>query len=424
MRYALWLFFWFSVAVALALFTGSNGATVALYWPPYRMDLSLNLLVLLVLLLVVVVHLAWQSVSGLLELPKRAQQWRMLQKDRSMQQALQKAQSCLLAGRYTRATTASRQALVFATELQARRPGDTTLATVRALGHLTASRSAHHLRDTKGRESHMAKAIALAQSCSEPELKDGALLQAAAWALQDNDASLALEYLGQVTPGAARRTYGLKIRLQADQMAGKVEHALETARLLTKHKAFTPDASASLLRGLAQQVLHQSHDMAQLSQTWQRLSSAEQAQMALVAVALERVSLLEGPAALARSWLLPAWESLVGGALQKVSDQDDFSQLILALQPHVSGLEPHWLARIEKAQLAHPQNAALTYLAGIACLERQLWGKAESLLAQAAPQLKDKRLAREAWRALAALAELRDQSELAAKYFKKAALLD
>lgn len=424
MRYALWLFFWFVLAVALALFTGSNGATVALYWPPYRMDMSLNLVVLLVLLLVVVVHLAWQSVAGLLELPRRALQWRILQKDKSMQQALQKAQSNLLAGRYTRAATAARQALGFAADLQTKRPGDASLATVRALGHLTASRSAHYLRDTKGREMHIAKAIALAQASSESELKDGALLQAASWALQDNDASMALDYLSQVTPGAARRTYGLKIRLRADQMAGKVGHALETARLLTKHNAFTPEASASLLRGLAQQVLRQSHDMAQLGQTWQRLSTQEQAQMALASVALERVSQLEGPSSMARHWLLPAWDSLMGGAMQGVTDQEDFTHLILALQPHVSGLEPQWLARIEKAQLSHPQNAALTYLAGIACLERQLWGKAESLLAQATPHLRDKRLAREAWRALAALAELRDQNELAAQHYKKAALLE
>jgi HemY protein len=240
-------------------------------------------------------------------------------------------------------------------------------------------------------------------------------LQAASWALQDIDAGLALDYLGQVTPGAARRTYGLKIRLRADQMAGKVEHALETARLLAKHKAFTAQASASLLRGLVQQVLRQSHDMQQLSQNWQRLSSQEQSQMALVT---------EGSASLARSWLLPAWDNLVGGTLQGVADQEDFTQLILALQPHVSGLEPHWLARIEKAQVAHPQYASLTYLAGIACMERQLWGKAESLLGQAAPQLKDKRLSREAWRALGALAELRDQNEAAARYYKQAALLD
>lgn len=423
MRYALWLFFWFAAAVALALFAGSNSATVAVFWPPYRLDMSLNLVALMALLLVVLVHFAWQSVGGLLALPKKALHWRLMQKDRSMQQALLKAQSYLLAGRYTRAATASRQALAFAGELQGKQNRETALATVKALAHLTASRSAHYLRDTKGRDQHLAQAIADTQNCSEPQLKDGALLQAATWALHDQDSALALDYLAQLTPGAARRTSALKIRLRADQMAGKAKHALETARLLTKHKAFSPAASASLLRGLVQQALRHSQDMAQLTHTWQSLGTQEKEQMDLAVVALARMEQLEGSAALARSWLVPAWDALVDSTLQGPVNQDAFTQLILALQPHISGLEPHWLARIEKAQVAHPQNAALTYLAGIACLERQLWGKAESLLSNCASRLKDPRLARQAWRALAALAEHRGQADLAAQHFKQAALM-
>ena len=47
MRAALWLLALFGVAVAAALFAGNNQGTVTLYWPPYRVDLSLNLVVLL-----------------------------------------------------------------------------------------------------------------------------------------------------------------------------------------------------------------------------------------------------------------------------------------------------------------------------------------------------------------------------------------
>ena len=47
MRAALWLLALFGVAVAAALFAGNNQGTVTLYWPPYRIDLSLNMVVLL-----------------------------------------------------------------------------------------------------------------------------------------------------------------------------------------------------------------------------------------------------------------------------------------------------------------------------------------------------------------------------------------
>ena len=47
MRAALWLLALFGVAVAIALFAGNNQGTVTLFWPPYRVDLSLNLVLML-----------------------------------------------------------------------------------------------------------------------------------------------------------------------------------------------------------------------------------------------------------------------------------------------------------------------------------------------------------------------------------------
>ena len=47
MRAALWLLSLFALAAAGAWFAGNNQGTVTLYWPPYRVDLSLNLVVLL-----------------------------------------------------------------------------------------------------------------------------------------------------------------------------------------------------------------------------------------------------------------------------------------------------------------------------------------------------------------------------------------
>ena len=43
MRAALWLLALFAVAVAAALFAGNNQSTLTVFWPPHRIDLSLNL---------------------------------------------------------------------------------------------------------------------------------------------------------------------------------------------------------------------------------------------------------------------------------------------------------------------------------------------------------------------------------------------
>ena len=71
-------------------------------------------------------------------------------------------------------------------------------------------------------------------------------------------------------------------------------------------------------------------------------------------------------------------------------------------------LDGTWLARIEAAQQGRPRDANLQYLAGMACLSLQLWGKARQLLTQAAQGLQDTTLRRNAWRALALLAEQRE----------------
>jgi HemY protein len=422
MRYALWLFFLFALAVALALFTGANPSTVSFFWPPYRLDASLNLVFLVTLVAFFVVHLAWRSVSVLLRLPTEARRWRALQKDHAMHQALLKAQSYLLAGRYTRAAASARQALDFAQELSISHRKRQEINTVKALGHLIAARSAHFLHDTPTRDQQMENALKAASQSSEAELKDGTLMQAASWALEESDASAALGHLASLNPGASRRVAALKIRLRAAQQAGQVTQALETSRLLIKHRAFTPNAAASLVRGLAQQAMQQSFDLDQLSKIWMMLDDEEKAQPLIAAFAVKRLEALGGETAVARRWLIPAWGRLFEFESNVTPDAQEAELLVAALQGQLGGLDSAWLARIEKAHTSYPQLATLHYLAGIACLERQLWGKAEILLTNATPLLKGHAFECDAWRALAALAEHRDQTELAFNYYKKAAM--
>ena len=47
MRIALSILTLFAIAVAVALLAGNNQGTITLFWPPYRVDLSLNLVLLL-----------------------------------------------------------------------------------------------------------------------------------------------------------------------------------------------------------------------------------------------------------------------------------------------------------------------------------------------------------------------------------------
>ena len=66
MRAALWLISLCALAAAAAWLAGNNQGTVTLFLSPYRIDLSLNLVLLVLGLVVLVVVLAQQALSALL----------------------------------------------------------------------------------------------------------------------------------------------------------------------------------------------------------------------------------------------------------------------------------------------------------------------------------------------------------------------
>ena len=74
-------------------------------------------------------------------------------------------------------------------------------------------------------------------------------------------------------------------------------------------------------------------------------------------------------------------------------------KLVRALEMGLDTLDATWLARIESAQRADPRDATLQYLAGMACMKRQLWGKAQTYL-EASLALEDD------WRTHLALGEM------------------
>lgn len=415
MRAALWLLVLFAVAVAGALFAGNNQGSVTLFWPPYRIDLSLNLVLLLLLAAFLVVHTAMGALSALLDLPRQALRWRTQQKERAMHAALLDAISHLLAGRYIRARKAAEGVLEQEASLTAsgQRPGNA--AQLRAIAHVLAAESAQALQDKAAREEHLQRALEQASARDAQETRDGALLRAARWALEDREPEAAMQLLQGLPQGAGRRTLALRTRLKASRQAGQAPEALETARLLAKHHAFSPVAARSIVRGLAIDLLNGAYDVAQLQRAWLSLEPAERLMPEVAIHAAQRLLNLRGDAGIARDWLLPVWQ-----AQGELADNLRV-KLVCALEDGLDSLDAPWLARIEAAQKNNPRDATLQYLAGMACMKRQLWGKAQQLLTQAALGLQDANLHRNAWRALAALAEQREDDQAAALAWKRAA---
>ena len=107
MRAALWLVGLFAAAVALTLFAGDNEGTVTVFWPPHRVDLSVNLALLLLVGLFVLLHLALRALSAVFELPRQARRWRAQQRERATHAMLLDAFTQFSAGRFLRARKAA-----------------------------------------------------------------------------------------------------------------------------------------------------------------------------------------------------------------------------------------------------------------------------------------------------------------------------
>lgn len=430
MRAAIWLIALFAVAVAVALFAGNNQAVVTVFWPPHRIDLSLNLVLLLGLLTFLLLHLALRALAAAFSLPSQARRWRAQQRERAMHAALLDALAHLLAGRFIRASRAAQLALAQERSL-AQLAGESVQDSgyssqrglqLRALAHLIVAESAQALQNRGLRDEHLRLALDLPVQRLAAETREGIELRAARWALEDRDPAAALEHLSRLPAGVGRRTLAFRLRLKAARLARQIPQALETARLLAKHRAFSDQGAQSIIRGLAIEVLQSARDVRQLQQAWQGLEESERAMTEVAVHAASRLMELGGEASLGRQWLAPVWDRLLGASTQDLSDAVRV-RWILVLERGLDSIDGPWLARLEAALQARPGDAHLQYLAGMACLHRQLWGKAQQLLGQAVKQLTDVTLLRRAWRALAQLAKERGDAETAEQAYRKLAEL-
>ena len=165
------------------------------------------------------------------------------------------------------------------------------------------------------------------------------------------------------------------------------------------------------------------HDQIQIQRAWDTLDVPEQHMPEVALEAVERLLVHGGGIALSRQWLLPVWDAMV-----QRSDALTLSQRVRMVRVLERGFDAPdgapdaaWLTRIETAQMRNPRDAVLQYLAGVVCMRLSLWGKAQQMLKQSLSLMQDAELKRDAWRALADLAEQRQDAKAATDAYREAA---
>src|SRR5690606_16526640 len=217
------------------------------------------------------------------------------------------------------------------------------------------------------RDTHLQAALAPAVQQAAPEVIEGALLRAVRWAVEDRDPAAARARLAELPQGAGRRIQALRLRLRVARLGEATGEALETARLLAKHRAFSPEAARSIVHGLALDALRGAHDLAQLQRVWDGLDASERGTPSIALLAAERAhellpaeagdneALEAATAARVRAWLEPLWGDF--GALEPGQQ----ARLARAFEPELAHLDATGLARLEHLQRQWPQNAHLQY---------------------------------------------------------------
>lgn len=389
MRTLLWLLTLGALAVGLALAAQYNDGYALFVLPPWRVELSLNLLILLIVAGFLCGYLLLRGVFLALALPARVRNFRRARQHKKAEGALREAVLFWLGGRYARSLANAE--LAWKVE---HAPG---------LAALIALAAAHAMRDEQKVIEWRKRAIA-----HDGEIRGARLLLEAELAVESRSFTEALTLLNQIEQQSGRHIVAMRLSLRAHRAVGHWEEVVHLARQLRKHHALTEVQAIPLIAGAHRERLRAlAADGHSLATYWDRVPEAEQRAAGLAQEAARRM--------LAAGEHAAAQQTIENGL------DDEWSSELVALYGDCKGGDV--LGRIARAEawlLNNPRDAALLLVLGRLCQDKQLWGKAQSYF-EASLSL---HAGRAAHIALAQLLDHIEQPELANKHYRAAALLN
>lgn len=386
MRRVVWLLIVVSAAVGIALLMRVGHGNVAILWPPYRIDLSVNLAVLILIVLFLLLHLLFGVLSGALNLPGRVREYR---ERRQRDKALAGLRDSLLAffeGRFGRAERLARGAL-----------SDDALAGSAAL---IAARSAQRMREPERRDRWIESATAV------PAVENARRMTEAELALEDRRPEDALAAIADVQVRGTRHIHALRLALRAHEQLGHWPEVLEHVRQLERRNAIeAPAARVSRVRALRAMLDGAGDDAETVRRILDEIPAPEREieEVALAAVRALLHAGLHEPAA-----------RIVEQALAKRYDPE-----LVALWPELTAIPGRKrIARAEEWLQRWGEESSLLVALGRLCAAEELWGKAEEFLLRAERKSPNP----VAQTLLANLCERLERPEDAAHWYREAAL--
>ncbi len=407
MRFSLIGLLVFAAAVGLALTLSTDPGNVVVFYPPYRIDLSLNLFLLIEIVAFVLVYGLIRLAKKTVQMPQRVALYRQRQSEKRASRALRSALQAHFEGRYGHA---EREA-----------EGAQELPETAGLAALIAARSAHRMREYGRRDEWLRRAEA------DSGLRAAKLMTEVECLVDAREGTRALNVVEQLHAAGARHIQSLRLALKAHQYAGDWDAVLRLLRTLNKRDALHP-AAARQMKTVAYRALFAARgdDPQALIGLWQSVPGGDKrvADVALVAARAFNAAALGYQArlvienAIASEWDPRLAEEYAnsGGSRTKPGDKaGDGAARSPSDDPHFQ------IERAERWVGAHPQDASASYALGALCARERLWGKAQAALKSALALAPDPRLASAIHLELATVYEAIDDAAASLVHYREAA---
>jgi HemY protein len=394
MRLFLRLLALMATAIGIAVTARFNPGNVVLFYPPYRLDLSLNFFIMLQVLLFVLLYMVVQAFRGMLKMPQRVAAYRQGKRERDGNKGLREALKALFEGRFGHAEKAALRA--------ADLPENAGLAA------LIGARAAHRMRQGERRDRWLAKIA------DDAALKTARLMTMTELLVDEHLPDKALEAVRELTASGTRHIHALQWSLKAHQQAQNWPEVLRLVRTLDKHQALHPALSARL-RELAYDDLlsERAHDAESVLQVWSTIPAVDRIKpyvASRAARALNARGLHDQARVVAEDALAANWDDRVVRAYRDAAAMAGSPALLMQIE-HCE----QWLRQ-------RPTDPELALTLGSLCLRQKLWGKAQRYLEQALSDASDARMVREAHLKLAQMHDALQQSDEAAAHYRQCAL--
>lgn len=355
MRLFLRLIFLFLIASGLAIAMRWNVGNVVLFYPPYRVDMSLNFFMVALFVLFFVLYGATRLVVTVQTIPGRIAAYKLARRERKSNQALRDALKAFLEGRFSRVMRVCKRAIAL--------PENANLALL--LGAIAA----HKMRLSKQSITWLSLVK------EDAKFNTARLTTTLALAVEDHASLDALAALEALDKHGIEYVHTQGLALKANQQANNWPEVLRLVHSLDKHQALRADVSLHL-RGVALLNILSSHqgDAKSFESVWKRIAAQDKI-IASVAI--------QGAIIFNRYGMYDQSCGVISDALEKTWDAKLLMAYAELAAPQGTDTLLNQIKNAERWAQLHTADAQMMLTLGQLYLKQKIWGQAQQYLEQA-----------------------------------------